>query len=139
MYVVHLIHNDIHIQDKIKEQPMSAEEAYKMKEQEYQLQYSIAQSEQETKRSYQCVAELQMSHNRSIQEIERARQQVNDKLRKITSLMVPWSSTLPCPELSLIDYDTSKRADCEVFKSLMDQAKYLKVLKHKRIKQERVP
>lgn len=56
-----------------------------------------------------------------------ARQQINDKLRKVTSLMLPWASTMPCPELPLIDYDTSKRDDCEVFKSLLDQAKYLKV------------
>ena len=121
---LHIIYS---IQAKIKEQPISAEEAYKLKEQEYQLQYAIAQSEQETKRCYQCVAELQMSHNRSIQEIEQARQQINDRLRRITSLMLPWTSTLQCPELPLIDYDTSKRDDCEVFKSLMDQAKYLKV------------
>jgi len=118
---------DVHIQAKIKEQPISAEEAHKLKEQEYQLQYAIAQSEQETKRSYQSVAELQMLHNRSIQEIEQARQDINDKLRRITSLIMPWSSILPCPKLPLIDYDTSKRADCEVFKNLMDQAKYLKV------------
>ena len=68
-----------------------------------------------------------MSHNRSIQEIEQARQQINDRLRKVTSLMLPWGSTLQCPELPLIDYDTSKRDDCEVFKSLTDQVKYLKV------------
>ena len=41
--------------------------------------------------------------------------------------MLPWASTVKCPEMPLIDYDTSKRDDCEVFKSLMDQAKYLKV------------
>lgn len=115
------------MQARIKEQPISAEEAYKLKEQEYQLQYAIAQSEQETKRHYQCVAELQMSHNRSIQEIEQARQQINDKLRRVTSLILPWASTLQCPELPLVDYDTSKRDDSEVFKSLLDQAKYLKV------------
>lgn len=115
------------MQARIKEQPISAEEAYKLKEQEYQLQYAIAQSEQETKRHYQCVAELQMSHNRSIQEIEQARQQINDKLRRVTSLILPWASTLHCPELPLVDYDTSKRDDSEVFKSLLDQAKYLKV------------
>ena len=115
------------VQAKIKEQPISAEEAHKLKEQEYQLQYIIAQSEQETKRYYQCVAELQMSHNRSVQEIEQARQHINDKLRKVKSLMQPWASTIHCPELPLIDYDTGKRDDCEVFKRLMDQAKYLKV------------
>lgn len=93
------------------------------------MQYAIAQSEQETKRHYQCVAELQMSHNRAIQEIEQARQHINDKLRKVTSLMLPWVSSLQCPELPLIDYDTSKRDDCEVFKSLTVQAKHLKVRK----------
>ena len=98
-----------------------------MKEQKYQLQYAIAQSEQETKHCYQCVAELQMAHNRSIQEIEQARQHINDKLRKVTSLMLPWASTVQCPELPLIDYDTSKRDNCEVFKRLIDQAKYLQV------------
>ena len=41
--------------------------------------------------------------------------------------MLPWASTIHCPELPLIDYDTGKRDDCEVFKKLMDQAKYLKV------------
>ena len=98
-----------------------------MKEEEYQLQYAIAQSEQETKRLYQCVAELQMSHNRSIQGIEQARQKVNDKLRKLNSLMHSWVSTLQCTELPLTDYDSSKRDDCEVFKRLIDQAKHLKV------------
>ena len=115
------------VQAKIKEQPISAEEAHKLKEQEYQLQYVIAQSEQDTKRYYQHVAELQMSHNRSLQKIERARQHINEKLCMVKSLMLPWASTIHRPELPLIDYDTGKRDDYEVFKRLMDQAKYLKV------------
>ena len=115
------------VQAKIQEQPISAEEAHKLKEQEFQLQYAIAHNEQETKRSYQCVAEFQMCYNRSIQQIDKARQQINDKLRKVTSLMASWSTTMSYPNLSLIDYDSNKRSSYEVIKNLMDQAKSIKV------------
>jgi len=114
-------------QAKIQEQPISAEEAHKLKEQEYQLQYAIAHNEQETKRSYQCVAEFQMCYNRSIQQIDKARQQINDKLRKVTSLMASWSSTVTHPNLSLIEYDSNKRSSYDVIKNLMEQAKSIKV------------
>ena len=115
------------LQAKIQEQPISAEEAHKLKEQEYQLKYAIAHNEQETKTSYKCVAEFQMCYNRSIQQIDKARQQINDKLRKVTSLMASWSTTMSYPNLSLIEYDSNKRSSYEVIKNLTDQAKNIKV------------
>ena len=115
------------MQAKIQEQPISAEEAHKLKEQEYQLQYAIAHNEQETKRSYQCVAEFQMCYNRSIQQIDKARQQTNDKLRKVIGLMGSWSSTIPLQNLPLIKYNCHKRSSYEVIKNLMEQATSIKV------------
>lgn len=109
------------LEEQIRNQPMSAMEARKLKQRTIDDRDMVTKMRVMAEESNQQVSELQMQHNQSVFTIDKRCREVNDKMRKLAAIM-PDAASLPT-----MDYDTSKRADPVVLSQLVGQTKAIKV------------
>ena len=110
------------LEEQIRNQPMSAMEARKLKQRTIDDRDMVTKMRVMAEESNQQVSELQMQHNQSVFTIDKRCREVNDKMRKLAAIM-PDAASLPT-----MDYDTSKRADPVVLSQLVGQTKAIKVI-----------
>ena len=109
------------LEEQVRQQPMSSMEARKLKQRVKDDRETVAKLRAMVEECNQRVSELQMQHNQSVFAIDKKCREVNDKLRKLATI-VPDAASLPT-----MDYDTSKRADPVVLNQLVAQTKTIKV------------
>lgn len=107
--------------EEIKTQPMTAKEATAIHQRIKEKQDIVRTLKQRVEDARQGVFDLQRCHGKKVAEIDSDCKDVNDSLRKLSSIV----SEAKC--IALLDYNTSKRADPNVLNQLVQQTKMIKV------------
>lgn len=107
--------------EDIKSQPITVKEANAIQQEIKEKQDTILTLKQRIKNSRQCVFDLQQRHEKKVAEIDEDCKDVNDSLRKLSSVV----SEAKC--IAVLDYNTLKKADSSVLNQLVQQTKIIKV------------
>lgn len=108
------------LEEQVRSQPISAKEAQVILQKREETQHELNKQKQLYESNLQKLSELQMEHNKIVAVIDKDCQLINDKMRRL-STMLPDAARLVPP-----NYDISNRSDPEAMKQLMKHCRELK-------------